>query len=101
MICQHCHKEVTVQEAKVEWLASRYQVSMCSTIRLVHPGCMYIHTKPKTLKALDLWDHWLPFQDLEEYLEIPKEMKWDNLLLAISFFTDYIKSNQNTTGVQP
>ena len=82
-------------EARVEWLASRYQVSMVSTIRLVHESCQYSETQPQTLVLFDLWDHWLPFQDLKDFLEIPKEMKWDNKDLAISFFNDYIKHYNN------
>ena len=84
------------EEARVEWLASRYQVSMVSTIRLVHESCQYAETQPRTLVLFDLWDHWLPFQNLEDYLEIPKEMNWDNKGLAISFFNDYIKHRNNT-----
>ena len=84
----------------MEWLASRYQVSMVSTIRLVHESCQYSETQPRTLILLDLWDHWLPFQDLEDFLEIPKEMNWDNKDLAISFFKDYIKHRNNINGVQ-
>jgi hypothetical protein len=73
---------------------------MVATIRLVHPDCQYSETQPRTLVAFDLWDHWLPFQDLEEYMEIPTEMTWDNKGLAKSFFLDYIKHNQQTKGVQ-
>jgi len=96
LVCQHCKKPMDHEEARVEWLASRYQVSMVSTIRLVHESCQYAETQPRTLVLFDLWDHWLPFQNLEDYLEIPKEMNWDNKGLAISFFNDYIKHNHNT-----
>ena len=96
LICQHCKKPMDHEEARVEWLASRYQVSMVSTIRLVHESCQYAETQPRTLVLFDLWDHWLPFQNLEDYLEIPKEMNWDNKGLAISFFNDYIKHRNNT-----
>ena len=100
LVCQHCKKPMSNQESRVEWLASRYQVSMVSTIRLVHESCQYSETQPRTLILLDLWDHWLPFQDLEDFLEIPKEMNWDNKDLAISFFKDYIKHRNNINGVQ-
>ena len=96
LICQHCKKPMDHDEARVEWLSSRYMVSMVSTIRLVHETCQYAETQPKTLILFDLFDHWLPFYDLEKFLEIPKEMNWDNKRLAISFFTDYIKHNNIT-----
>lgn len=80
-------------------MASRYGMSMCSTIRVVHPECVYSNTRLKTMIAMDLNDHWLPFQDLEEYMMIPMEMAWDNMGLALTFFRDYIKHNQHTKGV--
>ena len=95
LVCQHCKKPMDHEEARVEWLASRHQVSMVSTIRLVHESCQYSETQPRTLVLFDLWDYWLPFQDLEDFLEIPKEMNWDNKGLAITFFNDYIKHNHN------
>jgi hypothetical protein len=100
MICQHCRKELNPLKARVEWLASRYRMSMCSTIRVVHQDCQYSETKPRTMAALDLWDHWLPMKDLEDFLEIPMEMVWDNKGLAKSFFYDYINHMKQPTRVQ-
>lgn len=91
MVCQQCRHPMEDQDVYVEWLCTRNMVSLVETIRLVHPECQYAFSNAKTMKLMDLYDYWLPFNELSEFMEIVHECDWDDKTLAISFMTDYIK----------
>lgn len=94
MICQQCRTEMDPLKAIVEWMATPHYISRCDTIRLVHQHCMFIHTMPNTLEKMKMFDHWLPFWQLADFMEIPIEMQWDDKPTAISIFRDYINHQQ-------
>jgi len=43
------------------------------------------------MEALKRNDHWLPFWQLSEFMEIPNDVEWDNEPVAMAMFKDYIK----------
>ena len=94
MICQQCCDPMDHTKAKVEWLSTFYECSLVETIRVVHPECVYSMTRSRTMELLNLCDHWLPFWQLEQYIDIAKEKKWDNKDLALIFMKEYIQHKQ-------
>lgn len=94
LICQHCRSSLDPVKAKVEWLSTMHSTCLVETIRLVHPHCQYEFSHPQTQKMMMLFDHWLPFWTLKDFMEIPDEMDWDNKPIAMAIFKDYIHHQQ-------
>ena len=101
LICQQCCQELDPLKAIVEWMATHQGIHLCETIRLVHKSCVYAHSHPNTLELLVRNDHWLPWWELLNFLEIPQEVQWDDSKMAMAIFNDYINhKNKLTKEVQ-
>lgn len=71
MICYHCN-QIIQYGGNVEWIADE-EYSLADTIQVFHLGCGYVEWDD----TYD-FDHWLPLENLENYLGIAMEMEWDN-----------------------
>jgi len=94
LICQQCRSSLDPLTAKVEWLSTMHNTCLVETIRIVHPHCQYEYSHPNTQKMMRLYDHWLPFWTLKDFMEIVDEMEWDNKPVALDIFKDYIHHQQ-------
>ena len=91
LICQQCCQELDPLEAIVEWMSTQDQIHISETIRLVHKSCVYYYSHKRTLEMLKRNDHWLPFWNLLDFMDIPKDVEWDNKPVSIAILNDYIK----------
>ena len=99
--CQHCQEPLDVQTGKVEWMSTTMDIHLVETIRIVHPHCQYSFTKERTMRMLDLYDHWLPLATLGQFMDLVDEKQWDNKTAATAIFTDLIfHKNQHLRGTK-
>lgn len=91
LVCQQCCQDLDPLKAIVEWMATNERIHCSETIRLVHKSCVYYHSHYRTMEAFKRNDHWLPFWQLSEFMEIPNDVEWDNEPVAMAMFKDYIK----------
>lgn len=99
--CQHCQEPLDVQTGKVEWMSTTMDIHLVETIRIVHPHCQYAFTKERTMRMLDLFDHWLPLDTLGQFMDLVDEKQWDNKISATAIFTDLIfHKNQHLRGTK-
>lgn len=95
MICSECGEQLYVNKASIiEWLSTEDGLALADTIRIVHSDCEY--SKSRDLLSENHFDHWLPLQHIPMFLEIALEMDWDDAVIAISSFNDYINQVQQT-----
>lgn len=91
--CMDCWQSLD-QESIIEWLALDNGVNLVGSIRLSHKACCYNNTQREHLDNKNLYDRWLPLDELEYLAIIAIDMPWDDIEQAKLEFEAIIKKIQ-------
>ena len=79
MKCESCWQDITSKEnIIVEWLALANGVCLVHSIRVAHKDCAYYDTQKDKLIAENLYDRWVPLDELGSLMSLALDMSWDN-----------------------
>ena len=97
--CNDCWQALD-NNSIVEWLALDNGVNLVGSIRIVHKECCYNNTQREHLDKNNLYDRWLPLDELDYLAEVAIDMPWDDLEQAKLEFEAIINKLQeeNTHG---
>lgn len=90
MMCSECVEDI-YSNGIVEWLSTSKGIALAETLRVSHLECQYHRTDSARLYENDLYDHWLPLDKLELYVEIALEMGWDDPVLMLKIINQFIE----------
>ena len=92
MKCESCWEDITSKEnIIVEWLALANGVCLVHSIRVAHKECAYYDTQKDKLTQENLYDRWLPLNDLESLMSLALDMSWDNKFDAELHFKEILQ----------
>ena len=77
--CESCWGEVDPEKDIVEWLALSNDVCLSNSIRIAHKDCCFYNTEFEYITENNLFDRWLPLNDIQGFIDLALDMDWDNV----------------------